>query len=139
MTKQTYSLDEVIRLVDLPKRTVRYYMQLGLVDRPVGETRAAQYSPRQLDQLIRVKQLSSAGISLERIKGLMDGTPAPVPPRVMRPGDIQVRSQVFIARGVELQIDPELAGISPESLREFVKVVVNQWEILHDKNENQQD
>jgi len=136
MIPQTYTLDEISKLVDLPRRTIRYYMQLGLVDRPVGETRAAQYSARQLDQLIRVKQLSSAGISLERIKDVMDGTPAPVPPRTMRPGDIQVRSQVFIARGVELQIDPELASFSPESLRAFVKAVVNQWEMLHDNRED---
>ena len=136
MIPQTYTLDEIGKLVDLPKRTIRYYMQLGLVDRPVGETRAAQYSARQLDQLIRVKQLSSAGVSLERIKDVMDGTPAPVPPRNLRPGDIQVRSQVFIARGVELQIDPELASLSPETLRAFVKAVVNQWEMLHDNSED---
>jgi DNA-binding transcriptional MerR regulator len=136
MIPQTYTLDEISKLVDLPRRTIRYYMQLGLVDRPVGETRAAQYSARQLDQLIRVKQLSSAGISLERIKDVMDGAPAPVPPRTLRPGDIQVRSQVFIARGVELQIDPELARLSPESLRAFVKAVVNQWEMLHDNSED---
>ena len=139
MTVQTYTLDEISKLIDLPKRTIRYYMQLGLVDRPVGETRAAQYSTRLLDQLIRVKQLSSAGISLERIKDILEGTPAPIPPRTLRPGDIQVRSQVFIARGVELQIDPELAGLSPESLREFVKAVVKQWESLHDNQENQKD
>lgn len=136
MIPQTYTLDEVIKLVELPKRTIRYYMQIGLVDRPVGETRAAQYSARQLDQLLRVKQLSSAGISLERIKDVMNGAPAPVPPRTLRPGDIQVRSQVFIARGVELQIDPELASLSPESLRAFVKAVVNQWEMLHDNSED---
>lgn len=136
MTQQTYTLDEINKLVDLPKRTIRYYMQLGLVDRPVGETRAAQYSARQLDQLIRIKQLSSAGISLERIKDVMDGAPAPVPPRAMRPGDIQVRSQVFIAHGVELHIDPELASLSPESLRAFVKAIVNQWEMLHDNSED---
>ncbi len=129
---QTYSLDELCTLVDIPKRTVRYYMQLGLVDRPAGETRAAQYSVKQLEQLIRVKQLASAGISLERIGEIMHGDPTPVPIRTLRPGDIQVRSQVFIAPGVELHINPEISGLSPERLREFVNNIVNQWETIHD-------
>lgn len=132
---QTHSLDELCAMVDLPKRTIRYYMQLGLVDRPAGETRAAQYSAAQLEQLIRVKQLASAGISLERIGEIMRGEPAPVPPRKLRPGDIHVRSQVFIAPGVELQIDPETAGLSPEKLREFVKSIVQQWESINERKE----
>ena len=132
---QTHSLDELCTMVDLPKRTIRYYMQLGLVDRPAGETRAAQYSATQLEQLIRVKQLANAGISLERIGEIMRGEPAPVPPRQLRPGDIHVRSQVFIAPGIELQIDPEVAGLSPEKFREFVKNIVQQWESINDSKE----
>lgn len=129
--EHTHSLEELCAMVDLPKRTIRYYMQLGLVDRPAGETRAAQYSAIQLEQLIRVKQLASAGISLERIGEIMRGEPVPVPPRQLRPGDIHVRSQVFIAPGVELQIDPESVGLSPEKMREFVKSIVHQWESIN--------
>ncbi len=132
MAPHTFTLDELCSLIDLPKRTIRYYMQLGLVERPTGETRAAQYSNHQLEQLIRVKQLAGAGISLERIGEIMRGDPSPVPARKLRPGDIQVRSQVFIAPGVELHIDPETSGISPEKLREFVQRILNQWEITND-------
>ena len=46
---ETLTLDELAALVDLPKRTVRYYIQLGLVDRPEGETRAARYGPRHAE------------------------------------------------------------------------------------------
>ena len=62
---RTYSLDELCTLSELPKRTVRYYIQLGLVDRPVGETRAAHYSVRQLEQLLLIRKWSQAGVSLE--------------------------------------------------------------------------
>ena len=41
MDDKTFSLDDLCTLTDVPKRTARYYMQLGLIDRPVGETRAA--------------------------------------------------------------------------------------------------
>lgn len=127
------TLDQLCTLTDMPKRTVRYYMQIGLVDRPIGETRGAHYVQRHVDQLLRVKQLTDAGVSLERIREVMAGEEAPVQLRQRRPGAIQVRSHVFVAPGIELQIDPEEAGLSPEQLRAFVKAVMTQFQDL--KNE----
>jgi len=127
-----YSIDQLCALTDLPKRTVRYYMQLGLVDRPVGETRAAHYTPMHLGQLMQIRKLADAGVSLERIRSVMAGGESPVPDRQRQPGAISVRSHVFIAPGIELQIDPQEAGLSPEQLRAFVRTVMSAWE---NKNE----
>jgi len=124
MTDKTFSLDELCTLTDLSKRTVRYYMQLGLVDRPIGETRAAHYVSRHLDQLLRVKQLTDAGVSLERIGEVMAGGDTPVPIRLRRPGSIEVRSHLYIAPGLEIQISPEEAGMTPEQVRALVREVM---------------
>ena len=124
MSEKTFTLDELCTLTDLSKRTVRYYMQLGLVDRPIGETRAAHYASRHLDQLLRVKQLSDAGVSLERIREVMTGGETPVPARPRRPGSIEVRSHLFVAPGLEIQISPEEAGMTPEQVRAFVREVM---------------
>ena len=121
---KTFSLDELCTLTDLPKRTVRYYMQMGLVDRPIGETRAAHYLTAHLDQLLKVKQLTDAGISLERIAEIQNGEELPVPAKPRKPGDIQVRSHVHVAPGIELQISPEEADMSPEQIRALVKAVM---------------
>jgi DNA-binding transcriptional MerR regulator len=121
---KTFSLDELCTLTDLPKRTVRYYMQMGLVDRPIGETRAAHYLAAHLDQLLKVKQLSDAGISLERIAEIQNGEELPIPAMPKRPGDIQVKSHVHVAPGIELQISPEEADMSPEQIRALVKAVM---------------
>ena len=121
---KTFSLDELCTLTDLPKRTVRYYMQMGLVNRPIGETRAAHYLTAHLDQLLKVKQLTDAGISLERIADIQNGEELPVPPKPRKPGDIQVRSHVHVAPGIELQISPEEADMSPEQIRALVKAVM---------------
>jgi DNA-binding transcriptional MerR regulator len=121
---KTFSLDELCTLTDLPKRTVRYYMQMGLVDRPIGETRAAHYLTAHLDQLLKVKQLTDAGISLERIAEIQNGEELPVPAKPKKPGDIQVRSHVHVAPGIELQISPEEADMSPEQIRALVKAVM---------------
>jgi hypothetical protein len=124
MTTKTFSLDDICTLVDLPRRTVRYYMQLGLVDRSVGETRAAHYTSKHLHQLLRVKQLADAGVSLDRIREVMSGAEVPVPIRPKRAGSIQVRSHLFVAEGIEIQISPEEAGMSPEQIRAFVREVM---------------
>lgn len=129
----TYTLDQLCALTDLSKRTVRYYMQIGLVDRPVGETRAAHYMPRHLEQLLQIRKLADAGISLERIREVLAGGESPVPDRVRQPGAISVLSHVFIAPGVELQIDPQAAGLSPEQLRAFVRTVMTEWEKTNER------
>jgi DNA-binding transcriptional MerR regulator len=117
----------------MTKRTVRYYMQLGLVDRPVGETRAAHYTSKHLEQLLQIRKLADAGVSLERIREVLSGGESPVPDRVRQPGAISVLSHVFIAPGVELQIDPQAAGLSPEQLRAFVRTVLTEWEKTNER------
>ena len=124
----TYTLDQLCALTDMTKRTVRYYMQLGLVDRPIGETRAAHYTSLHLEQLLQIRKLADAGVSLERIREVLAGGESPVPDRVRQPGAISVLSHVFISPGVELQIDPQAAGLSPEQLRAFVRTVMTEWE-----------
>ena len=124
MSDRTFTLDELCTLTDLSKRTVRYYMQLGLVDRPIGETRAAYYINRHLEQLLRIKQLTDAGVSLERIREVMSGGETPVPTRQHRPGSVEVRSHLYVAPGLEIQISPDEACMTPEQLRAFVREVM---------------
>lgn len=123
-SKESFSLDELCLLTDFPKRTVRYYIQLGLVSRPVGEARAAKYTGEHLRQLLTIKRLSSGGVSLERIKEILEGEESPVPPRPRRPGAIEVRSHIFVAPGIEIQIAPEEANMTPEQVRDFTREVM---------------
>ena len=134
MESQTFSLDELCTLTDFSKRTVRYYMQLGLVDRPIGETRSAHYLDVHLEQLLRIKKLTDAGVSLERIREVLAGEEPPVPARQRKPGSIEVKSHLFIAPGVELQISPEEADLSPEQVRELIKaIMVTAQQVLQSK------
>ena len=124
MSAKTFSLDELCQLTDFPKRTIRYYIQLGLVSRPVGEARAAKYTNEHLGQLLRIKELTTAGVSLERIREVLSGEEPPVPPRPRRPGAVEVRSHVYVAPGLEIQIAPEEAGLTPEQVRMLVREVM---------------
>jgi DNA-binding transcriptional MerR regulator len=139
MAYQTFSLDELATLAALPRRTVRYYIQLGLLARPVGETRAARYLPSHLDALLRIRQLTEAGISLERVREVLSGTPPAVPPRPRQPGSVEVRSHIWIAPGVELQVSPEEAKASPEDIRKLAQAVTDAWQRIKESMSNEHD
>jgi len=132
---KTFTLDELCTLSDTSRRTVRYYIQLGLVDRPIGETRAAHYVGRHLEQLLKIRQFTDAGVSLERIREVLSGEAPPVPPRQRKPGSVQVKSHLFIADGIELQISPEDAGLTPEQVRLFVRNVMQAYQDLHKESQ----
>ena len=129
----TFSLDELCTLSDTTKRTARYYIQIGLLDVPIGSTKAAHYLPKHLEQLLKIRQLSDAGISLERIGEVLSGEVPPVPPRQRKPGSVAVHSHLFIADGVELEISPEQAGLSPEQVRNLVRAVMQAYQDLQGK------
>ena len=73
---------------------------------------------------MRIKKLSEDGVSLDRIREVLAGEDSPVPPRKRQPGEVEVRSHIFIAPGIEGQIAPEEAGMNPEQAREFVREVM---------------
>jgi DNA-binding transcriptional MerR regulator len=127
-TNPTFTLDELCTLSDTAKRTARYYMQLGLVDGPIGSTKAAHYVSRHLEQLLKIRQLSQAGVSLERIREVLSGKAPPVPPRTRKPGSVEVRSHLLIADGVELQISPDESGLSPQQVRSLVRAVMKAYQ-----------
>ncbi len=119
-----YTLSELCVLADLPVRTLRYYVQHGLVDRPQGETRAARYGAKHLEQVLLIKKWTNAGVSLERVKSLLHGEESAIPPRVRKPGSIEVCSHLHVADGLEMVIEPGRAQMSPEQVRAFARGVM---------------
>jgi DNA-binding transcriptional MerR regulator len=122
------SLDELGALTETPRRTVRYYIQLGLVDRPIGETRAAYYTDRHVEQLLTIRKWTEAGLPLERIRQLLEGADPQVPPPPPRPrGSVEVMSHLVVDDGVELVVEPGRAGLKPEEVRELFRAVLEAY------------
>ena len=135
---RTFSLDELAGLVDLPRRTVRYYIQIGLVDRPEGAGRGARYTSRHLDQLLEIRKWQQAGLSLERIRELLGtgaeaGATPPLPPR--QKGAVEVWSHIVVNDGVELTVDPRRANLTPEEVRELATGLMDLYENICSKRE----
>ncbi len=132
MNPKTFTADELSHLTGLPKRTIRYYIQLGLVDRPIGETKAAHYIDTHLDQLLRVKKLTEAKVPLERVRQVMAGETDAPPPQTQKPGTVQVKTHLHVLPGIELQISAGEAGMTPEQIRMLFKEVMAAAEKIRD-------
>jgi DNA-binding transcriptional MerR regulator len=115
-------IDQLAERSGLPPRTVRYYIQRGLVDRPQGERRGAWYTARHLEQLLRIRRWTEAGLSLEGIAKLLSGD-ADAPAEAVRAGSIAVRSHLLLGEGLELVIDPDRARLSTAEVRELADAV----------------
>ena len=127
--EKAFTLDEIAALVELPRRTVRYYIQLGLLDRPLGYGKGARYTNQHVEQLILIRKWQLAGLSLERIadviKGEGNGT---LPPTPRRTGTVEVWSHMVVADGIEVLMEPGRAGLRPEQVRAFFRNVATEFE-----------
>jgi len=135
--QNTFSLDELCTLLEMQKRTIRYYIQQGLVDRPQGTGKGSSYSHHHLEQLLAVRKWKDAGLSLERIQELLcEQNPDPEsgrivpPPRPRRVGVVEVWSHLHIADGVELHIEPKRSGLTPEQVRSLCQEVMRQFKLI---------
>jgi DNA-binding transcriptional MerR regulator len=122
-TPSRYSIHDLATLASVPTRTVRFYIAEGLIDRPHGAKRGAWYEERHLQQLLLIRRWTDAGLSLERVRELQAGSPEEAPPRRVKPGTVEVWSRVTLADGVEVQLEPRRAGMTPEQVRAFIQEV----------------
>lgn len=128
------SLDQVSALTSLSARTVRYYIQEGLVSRPLGAKRGAYYERRHVEQLLLIRRWTDAGLSLDRVRELINGAPDDPPRRAVAPGSVEVWSRVTVADGLEVQLEPGRAGLTPEQVRSFVRGLTALYrQMRHDK------
>ena len=113
-----YTLSEVCEMTSVSRRNVRFYIQEGLVDRPNGAGRGAWYGRDHLIQLMVIGHWQGEGLSLQRIRELLQGKdPTSLPPPRDNTGGIEVWSHMHLKDGIELHIQPGKAGLSPEQLR----------------------
>lgn len=134
----TFTLEEIATLAGLPRRTVRYYIQSGVIDRPQGIGKGAFYTQRHVEQLLLVRKWQLAGLSLERIGELIrNQSNGPLPPTPRQAGTVEVWSHLVVANGIEITMEPGRAGMSPEQVRAFFRSVMQLYEQLHESEEKE--
>ena len=117
-------MNELSALVDMTPRTIRFYIQEGLVERPLGQNRGAYYTDRHLRQLMTVKKYRDMGVSLERIAQILNEEDRDYSEPKFKSGVLEVISRIHLMDGVELSINPEKSGLSSADIRELSKAII---------------
>lgn len=125
------SLTQLSERAAVPGRTIRFYIQKGLLPGPEGEKRGAYYTDAHLADLLRVKEWRDAGLSLDAIAGLLQAkSEAPIEP--MRPGAVDVRSHLVIADGLELVVAADRARLTQTQLRQLFRTMQDAYASIRD-------
>jgi DNA-binding transcriptional MerR regulator len=135
-TDSRYAIGDLATLGGVSRRTVRYYVQEGLIPAPLGVGRGNHYSGEHLEQLLRVKAMQEAGQTLDGIRralgekrsaGAGSGHAAdeqPLPRELWR--------RVTLAPGVELHLASGVRLPSAAKIQELAS-----W--WHDTGEDRDD
>jgi DNA-binding transcriptional MerR regulator len=121
-----YNLHNLAKKTGLTRRTIRYYVQRGLLPRPEGGGRGHYYTEEHLARIELIQQWRSQGVPLEKMKELLLGqgvvraahSLAEVPP--VKP-EISHWIRVSIGPDVEFSFTPgALSKEDEESIKQFI-------------------
>lgn len=80
------SIDELADAAGLTRRGIRFYVQQRLIPAPHGVGRGKHYDASHLERLRRIRELQTAGHSLEEIRRILEGKAASADVGRPRPG-----------------------------------------------------
>ena len=116
-----YGIDDLARLGGVSRRTVRYYVQEGLLPAPRGLGRGRHYGPEHLERLLRVKSLQQQGLTLEGVRTVLERRSPALPSGVARPVPRNALARLVLVPGVELLVSAERQLPSENELRELAE------------------
>ena len=70
MTEPKYTIDELTEKTGFSRRTIRYYVQEGLIEPPAGRGRGGFYNDSHVATLLNIKALQEQGLRLSAIARL---------------------------------------------------------------------
>lgn len=122
MSEKQYTIDDLCELTGFSRRTVRYYVQEGLVDPPAGRGRGGFYYDSQLEQLRQIKALQERGLKLAAIAEILkDKKEESVPEKPSLEREIWIKHS--ITDGLELHFSRELENREGKRIAEIIRVV----------------
>ncbi len=115
-----YSIQDLADLADVSRRTVRYYVQEGLIPAPLGVGRGPHYAQAHLDRILQVKELQASGRTLDEIRATVDGgMELRATKQVVALPDRSVWRRLQLAPGIEIHIENHITLPGPNRLREL--------------------
>lgn len=117
MKTKHYTIEELCELSGFSRRTVRYYVQQGLLSPPAGRGRGGFYFDSHLEQLLAIKGHQERGLKLSEIQKLIAEAPgtSPEPSR-----ELWVRYPIDV--GIEIHVSRDLEARERKKLLRILRI-----------------
>jgi len=117
MESKQYNIEELSELTGFTRRTIRYYIQEGLIGPPAGRGRGGFYNDSHLDKLIYIKSLQERGLNLAAINELLN---------TGKTNSVEYFRNVWIryeiVPGLEISVSRDLEEKESKRIFEIIKV-----------------
>jgi DNA-binding transcriptional MerR regulator len=130
------SIGELAERTGVSRRTVRFYVQRGLIAPPEGRGRGSGYTEAHVEQVLRVRQLQRNGLVLDTIRHL--GGSDEEQPAALPAFTTATVCRIDLAEGVRLEIDAQRIPPDPRVLAALAEAC-NRIMGLQNKEEGDDD
>jgi DNA-binding transcriptional MerR regulator len=115
METKRYTIEELVDLTSFSRRTIRYYVQEGLLEPPAGRGRGGFYYDSHLDRLLEIRSLQGRGMKLAAIRQMLqEGAP------IEKPLEREVWARYPVLPGVEIHV---VRGMEENKRKELLEVI----------------
>jgi DNA-binding transcriptional MerR regulator len=117
MTTDKYTIEALSELTGFTRRTIRYYVQEGLIDPPAGRGRGGFYYDSHLQRLLQIKAYQQKGMGISAMAAILKEEPLEleIPAR-----EVIIRYE--IAPGIELNVSREAETREPKKILELIRL-----------------
>lgn len=120
MEEKKINIGQLAELSGVSRRTIRFYVQNGLLQPPLGAGRGHYYTEEHLRDLLRIKTLKENNLSLDEVAGRLhgqnesDSAAYPLPTTWVR---------IEVGPGIELNIQGGVYPVTPARVRKLQRFV----------------
>lgn len=120
-----YSIEQLVELTGFARRTIRFYIQQGLVEAPFGARKTPRYTQKHVEQLLKVRQYKEAGINLKRIAQLLNsGSDSNAGQEFIdKAGSVSLISRIHVGNGITLDIDRNQCSLNDDHIRNLASEI----------------
>tara|TARA_Y100000296_G_scaffold79802_1_gene104310 strand:+ start:313 stop:723 length:411 start_codon:yes stop_codon:yes gene_type:complete len=120
-----YSIEQLEELTGFARRTIRFYIQQGLVEAPFGARKTPRYTQKHVEQLLKVRQYKEAGLNLKRIAQILSsGSESNAGHELIKQtGSVSLISRIQIGSGVTLDIDRSQCSLNDDHIRDLASEI----------------